>query len=71
MRKLLINFLLLLSIFSVPLHSQAAQSNTANVVLLNRKDQLLKAAYYEVARNGAKVVNYLAESVVSKGGKTK
>ena len=36
--------------------------------LLNRKDQLLKAAYYEVARNGAKVVNYLAESVVSKGG---
>ena len=26
--------------------------------LLNRKDQLLKAAYYEVARNEAKVVNY-------------
>lgn len=31
--------------------------------LLNRKDQLLKAAYYEVARNETKVVNYLAASV--------
>ena len=31
--------------------------------LLNRKDQLLKNAYYEVARNEAKVVNYLARSV--------
>ena len=28
--------------------------------LLNRKDQLLRAAYYEVARDEAKVVNYLA-----------
>jgi peptidyl-prolyl cis-trans isomerase SurA len=28
--------------------------------LLNRKDQLLRAAYYEVARNEAKVVNYVA-----------
>ena len=37
--------------------------------LLNRKDQLLKAAYYEVARNGAKVTNYLAESVVKASGK--
>jgi peptidyl-prolyl cis-trans isomerase SurA len=34
--------------------------------LLNRKDQLLKLAYYEVARNGAKVTNYMAESVVNK-----
>ncbi len=32
--------------------------------LLNRKDQLLKAAYYEVARNEAKVANYLAASVI-------
>lgn len=32
--------------------------------LLNRKDQLLKAAYYEVVRNEAKVVNYFAQSVV-------
>jgi peptidyl-prolyl cis-trans isomerase SurA len=34
--------------------------------LLNRKDQLLKLAYYEVARNGAKVTNYMAESIVNK-----
>lgn len=33
--------------------------------LLNRKDQLLKLAYYEVARNSAKVVNYMAEGIVS------
>jgi peptidyl-prolyl cis-trans isomerase SurA len=31
--------------------------------LLNRKDQLLRAAYYEVARDDAKVVNYLATTV--------
>jgi peptidyl-prolyl cis-trans isomerase SurA len=31
--------------------------------LLNRKDQLLRAAYYEVARDEAKVVNYLAMSI--------
>lgn len=31
--------------------------------LLNRKDQLLKNAYYEVARNEAKVTNYLALSI--------
>jgi peptidyl-prolyl cis-trans isomerase SurA len=31
--------------------------------LLNRKDQLLRAAYYEVARDEAKVVNYLAVRV--------
>jgi peptidyl-prolyl cis-trans isomerase SurA len=37
--------------------------------LLNRKDQLLKNAYYEVARNEAKVVNYLARSVAESGGK--
>ncbi len=32
--------------------------------LLNRKDQLLKSAYYEVARNSAKIHNYLAQSIV-------
>lgn len=37
--------------------------------LLNRKDQLLKNAYYEVARNDAKVVNYLARSVAESAGK--
>lgn len=31
--------------------------------MLNRKDQLLKNAYYEVARNEAKVTNYLALSI--------
>jgi peptidyl-prolyl cis-trans isomerase SurA len=40
--------------------------------LLNRKDQLLKAAYYDVARNETKVMNYLSKSVVDQanaGGK--
>jgi len=39
--------------------------------LLNRKDSLLRAAYYEVARNGAKVENYLARSIVDNAGKAK
>jgi peptidyl-prolyl cis-trans isomerase SurA len=43
---------------------------TIRETLLNRKDQLLKAAYYEMARNEAKVVNYLARSVVENAGKT-
>jgi peptidyl-prolyl cis-trans isomerase SurA len=40
--------------------------------LLNRKDQLLKAAYYDAARNETKVTNYLSKSIVeqaNKGGK--
>jgi peptidyl-prolyl cis-trans isomerase SurA len=37
--------------------------------LLNRKDQLLKAAYYEVARNEAQVQNYLARGVIENAGK--
>ena len=37
--------------------------------LLNRKDQLLKAAYYEVARNDAKVVNYFALNITQANGK--
>jgi peptidyl-prolyl cis-trans isomerase SurA len=36
---------------------------TIRETLLNRKDQLLKAAYYEVARNEAKVTNYLATRI--------
>lgn len=36
--------------------------------LRNRKDQLLKFAYYEVARNSTKVVNYMAESIIQKRG---
>jgi peptidyl-prolyl cis-trans isomerase SurA len=31
--------------------------------LINRKDQLLRAAYYEVARDEAQVVNFLARNV--------
>jgi peptidyl-prolyl cis-trans isomerase SurA len=37
--------------------------------LLNRKDQLLKNAYYEVARNEAKVLNYLALSIAPTSNK--
>jgi peptidyl-prolyl cis-trans isomerase SurA len=37
--------------------------------LLNRKDQLLKAAYFEVARNEAKVVNYFAMGVAANSAK--
>jgi peptidyl-prolyl cis-trans isomerase SurA len=37
---------------------------TIRETLINRKDQLLKAAYYEVARNEAKVTNYLANRVI-------
>ena len=36
---------------------------TIRETLINRKDQLLKAAYYEVARNEAKVVNYFAARI--------
>ncbi|HEY3837931.1 MAG TPA: peptidylprolyl isomerase [Bryobacteraceae bacterium] len=36
--------------------------------LINRKDQLLKTAYYETARNEAKVVNYLAQSITESAG---
>ena len=36
--------------------------------LLNRKDTLLKAAYYEKARNEAKVVNHFANSILEKAG---
>ena len=42
---------------------RSAVQQTIRETLINRKDQLLKAAYYEVARNEAKVVNYLASSI--------
>jgi len=38
--------------------------------LLTRKDQLLKSAYYEVARNEAKIANYVARSVMDTAGKS-
>jgi peptidyl-prolyl cis-trans isomerase SurA len=37
--------------------------------LLNRKDQLLKSAYYEVARNSSNIQNYLAQSIIEGGAK--
>lgn len=37
---------------------------TIRETLINRKDQLLKAAYYEMARNEAKVINYFANRIV-------
>jgi peptidyl-prolyl cis-trans isomerase SurA len=39
--------------------------------LLNRKDQLLRGAYYEVARNQSKVENYMARSIVENAQKSK
>jgi peptidyl-prolyl cis-trans isomerase SurA len=39
--------------------------------LINTKDQLLRAAYYETARNSTKIENYLAKSVVDNAGKAK
>lgn len=38
-------------------------------MLLNRKEQLLRAAYMAEARDSAKVVNYLAKQVVESAGK--
>ncbi|MCC7498320.1 MAG: peptidylprolyl isomerase [Bryobacterales bacterium] len=37
---------------------------TIRETLMNRKDQLYRAAYYEMARNDAQVVNYLARQVL-------
>ena len=38
--------------------------------LLTRKDQLLKSAYYEIARNEAKIANYVSRSVMDNAGKS-
>ena len=40
-------------------------------MLLNRKTQLLQSAYIEVARDQAKIENYLANSIVENAGKGK
>jgi peptidyl-prolyl cis-trans isomerase SurA len=37
--------------------------------LLNRKDQLLKAAYYDELRNQATVTNYLSMKILEAAGK--
>jgi peptidyl-prolyl cis-trans isomerase SurA len=36
---------------------------TIRETLLSRRDQLLKSAYYGIARNEAKVVDYMASSI--------
>jgi peptidyl-prolyl cis-trans isomerase SurA len=45
--------------------SDVKVQNAIRQTLRNEKEQLLKAAYIEVLRNRAKVVNYLAEQVVN------
>ena len=35
----------------------------------NRKEQLLRAAYLAIARNDAKITNYLAQQIVESAGK--
>jgi peptidyl-prolyl cis-trans isomerase SurA len=42
---------------------------TIRETLRNRKDQLLRAAYYEVQRNAAKIENYLAKSITDNAAK--
>jgi hypothetical protein len=37
--------------------------------LRNSADQVLRNAYFEVARNASKVDNYLAQSIVNNAGK--
>jgi peptidyl-prolyl cis-trans isomerase SurA len=46
------------------------QQNVRNL-LMNRKDQLLRAAYLEIARSEAKVVNYYAQQVLEQAGTAK
>jgi peptidyl-prolyl cis-trans isomerase SurA len=52
------------------LNDPRVQQNIRDM-LLNSKDQMLRAAYYEIARNGAKVENYLARNVLENAGKAK
>jgi hypothetical protein len=42
---------------------------TIRDTLRNRKEQLLRSAYLSVARDEAKVANYLAQQVVEANGK--
>ena len=43
---------------------------TIRNLLMNRKDQLLRGAYLEIARSEAKVVNQFAKQIMSQAGKT-
>jgi len=51
--------------------AQGLTTKSAGFTLMNRKEQVLQAAYYDVARNNSKVVNYLAQQVVDNAGKSK
>jgi hypothetical protein len=42
---------------------------TIRDTLRNRKEQLLRLAYLAIARDGARVSNYLAEQVIEAAGK--
>ncbi len=53
------------------LNDPRVQQNIRDM-LLNSKDQLLRTAYYETARNGAKIQNYMAQRVLENAaGKAK
>jgi len=43
--------------------SDPRAQQTIRSTLIDRKDQLLKTAYYEMARNQAKVIDYMAQSM--------
>jgi peptidyl-prolyl cis-trans isomerase SurA len=43
--------------------SDPRAQQTIRSTLIDRKDQLLKTAYYEMARNEAKVVDYMARAM--------
>jgi len=51
------------------LNDPRVQQNIRNL-LMNRKDQLLRAAYLEIARSEAKVVNYYARTVLDQAAKS-
>ena len=50
--------------------SDARVQNTARQQIFQRKDQTLKNAFSEAARNKATVVNYLAQRILDNAGKT-
>ena len=49
--------------------SDPAVQQSIRSTLLGRKEQLLKAAYYEELRNQSKVVNYLSRRILEAAGK--
>jgi len=51
--------------------SDPRAQQTIRQTLLDRRDQLLKTAYYQRARNEAKVVNFMARAVLDKAGSSK